>query len=62
MSDAPKGTNEAYLGDGLYVSMLSQRGVMLRAPRGEGDHWVVLDDPALQALLEYLGLEARRAR
>lgn len=45
-------SREVYLGDGLYASF---DGFMfiLRAPRGDGDHWVALEPRVLAAFDEY---------
>ena len=44
---------EKYLGDGLYVSF---DGWMfkLRAPRPDGNHWVALEPPILEAFLAFV--------
>ena len=42
MSDVPERDAETYLGDGLYCSF-DGWGIRLRAPRSDGDHFVVLD-------------------
>lgn len=44
---------EVYLGDGLYAR---DEGYMfwLRAPRGSVDHEVALEDPVLQAFLQFI--------
>lgn len=44
---------ETYLGDGLYASFNGWM-VTLRAPREDGDHWVGLELPVLDAFLTYV--------
>jgi hypothetical protein len=44
--------NEEYLGDGLYASFDGWQ-ICLRAPRENGDHFVYLERPAYQSLLEF---------
>lgn len=44
MSDEPR---ECYLGDGLYASFDGWM-IKLRAPRAEGDHWVMLEPIVLR--------------
>jgi len=44
--------NEEYLGDGLYASF-DGYAITLRAPRENGDHYVVLEPLQYDALLEY---------
>lgn len=46
---------ETYLGDGLYASFDGE-SVTLRAPRIEGDHYVILEP---QVLAEFMGFVAR---
>ena len=41
-------TEEVYLGDGLYASFDGFQFI-LRAPRGDSDHWVALDPEVLGA-------------
>ena len=53
MSDPPDGARERYLGDGLYGSCDGYQFI-LRAPRSDGDHWVVLDPRTLKAFLDYV--------
>ena len=43
---------EAYLGDGLFARF-DGYGIELRAPRENGDHFVVLEPSALERLLEF---------
>jgi hypothetical protein len=40
---------ETYLGDGLYASCDRWGSITLRAPRGDGDHYVVLEPQVLTA-------------
>jgi hypothetical protein len=44
---------ETYLGDGLYASF-DGFAITLRAPRMEGDHWVVLEPEVLVAFEVYV--------
>lgn len=53
MSDLPEPGEEAYLGDGLYVSFDGYH-LRLRAPRPEGDHWVALERDVYRALLQWV--------
>ena len=48
---------ETYIGDGLYVKHDGYQ-VILRAPRGAGDHWVALEPAVLDAFEAWL----KRAR
>lgn len=43
---------ETYLGDGLYVSFDGYM-IILRAPRGDTDHWVGLEPEIFDALVAY---------
>ena len=43
---------EIYLGDGLYASFDGFQ-IILRAPRGYEDHYVMLDPSVFDALMEY---------
>jgi hypothetical protein len=45
--------NETYLGDGLYASFDGYQFV-LRAPREDGDHWVVLEPQVMDAFLVFM--------
>ena len=45
---------ETYLGDGLYVSRDAYGTITLRAPRGEGDHYVVLEPNVLDTFKLWL--------
>ena len=45
-------SKETYLGDGLYASF-DWYHFVLRAPREFGDHYVGLEPPVFDALLEY---------
>lgn len=45
------GDQETYLGDGLYVSLVPNIGVKLRAPRVGGDHVVYLEPEVWEALM-----------
>lgn len=44
---------EHYLGDGLYASFDGSQ-IKLRAPRGDGDHEVFLEQDTLNELLRYV--------
>ena len=44
---------EKYLGDGLYASFDGYR-ITLRAPREDGDHYVVLKPEVLAEFIDYL--------
>jgi hypothetical protein len=44
---------EVYLGDGLYASFDGFMFV-LRAPRGDGDHWVALEPEILAAFERFV--------
>ena len=46
-------TRERYLGDGLYASFDGWM-IRLRAPRIEGDHWVALEPPVLEAFERFV--------
>jgi hypothetical protein len=52
---------EAYLGDGLYVSF-DGWGLRLRAPRDGGDHFVVLDPDTFGPLLSWTARFPRMRR
>lgn len=52
MSNIPS-EKETYLGDGLYAST-DGVGVKLRAPREDGDHYVVLEPDVLEAFEAWL--------
>jgi len=45
-------SKEVYLGDGLYAST-NGYSVKLRAPREDGDHFVVLEPEVREAFEEY---------
>ena len=45
---------ETYLGDGLYASVDHYGSVTLRAPRGDGDHFVVLEPNVLAAFERWI--------
>lgn len=47
-----KYSQETYLGDGLYASFDGYH-IMLRAPRELGDHYVALEPPVFDELVEY---------
>lgn len=47
-----KYSKETYLGDGLYASFDGYH-IMLRAPRDNGDHYVALEPPLFDDLIEY---------
>lgn len=49
----PEPPAETYLGDGLYASD-DGFAITLRAPRGDGDHHVVLEPRVLDAFLRWL--------
>lgn len=51
-------SDEVYLGDGLYASFDGFMFV-LRAPRGEVDHWVGLEPQVLQAFDNFRNSVAR---
>ena len=44
---------ETYLGDGLYASFDGYQFV-LRAPRGEGDHFVALEPAVLAEFIKFV--------
>lgn len=44
--------NETYLGDGLYASCNGYQ-IVLRAPREGGDHFVALEPPVYNALVQF---------
>ena len=44
---------EKYLGDGLYASFDGWQ-IILRAPREHGDHWVGIEPPVMEALMDFL--------
>ena len=52
--------NEIYLGDGLYASF-DGFSFTLRAPRQDGDHFVVLEPDVLNAFEEFI-VEIRRQK
>ena len=47
-------SDETYLGDGLYVRKDAYGAVVLRAPRDEGDHIVVLEPEVLSEFEAWL--------
>lgn len=51
---------EHYLGDGLYARIDGPFDIMLRAPRENGDHYVVLDYEMLQELVKLCRLKKIR--
>lgn len=46
--------DETYLGDGLYASIDRCGDVTLRAPRGNSDHFVVLEPNVLAAFEQWI--------
>lgn len=51
---------ETYLGDGLYASFDGYQ-VLLRAPRETGDHFVALEPPVWDALVEFVKSATQQA-
>ena len=48
--------NETYLGDGLYASFDGFR-IVLRAPREQGDHVIVLEPAVYRAIVAFAARE-----
>lgn len=46
--------NEEYIGDGVYASF-DGYGILLRAPRSEGDHYIEIEPATFVQLLAYMG-------
>lgn len=55
-------TGEFYLGDGLYAVRDVDGTITLRAPRGDGDHYVVLEPQVLAAFDEWRARAAKEPR
>lgn len=52
---------ETYLGDGLYASVDRYGDITLRAPRGGGDHYVVMDPSVLAAFERWIAATRAQA-
>jgi hypothetical protein len=61
MADDTLPHEEAYLGDGLYVSF-DGFSIRLRAPREGGDHWIGLEPEVYAALRSWIRRYPQLAR
>ena len=55
-------SGEVYLGDGLYARRDPDGTITLRAPREDGDHFVVLEPQVLAAFDEWRARAAKEGK